>query len=77
LFSFIPPKPEGVEKETAQNSVLCVEGKALSFHPFHLFLHGLMDGTCLEEEDSATSIIFQIDRLIFLGNQNMPHQLGA
>ncbi|KFV60267.1 Alpha-2-macroglobulin, partial [Tyto alba] len=26
LFSFVPPKPEGVGKETAQNSVLCVKG---------------------------------------------------
>lgn len=57
-FSFIPPKPEGVEKETTQNFVLCVKGKAVSPHPLHLFLFGLMGGTSLEKEDSAASIVF-------------------
>lgn len=57
LFFFIPPKPEGVEKETAQNFVLCAKGKALPPHSLHLFLCGWW-GTCLEEENSAASTIF-------------------
>lgn len=39
-----PSKPEGVEKETTQNSVLCVKGKAHFLHTLYLFLCGLMGG---------------------------------
>lgn len=59
LFSFIPPKPEGVEKETVRNSVLCLKGKALPPCPPFVSVW-VMSGTCLEEEDSAASTAFRV-----------------
>lgn len=71
LFFFIPSKPEGVEKETTQNSVLCVKGKAHCSHTLYLFLCGLMGGM-------LEACLYHIPcSLTFLGNQNMPHQLGV
>lgn len=67
LFFFISSKPEGVEKETTQNSVLCVKGKAYSSHTLYLFLCGLM-GRMLE-----ACLYHILCSLILLGSQNMPH----
>lgn len=66
FFSFVPPKPEGIEKETTQNSVLCVKGKARSPYSLRLFLCSLMGGMCLKKEDSAASIVFQIGWCFYL-----------
>uniref|UniRef100_A0A8B9Z2P3 Alpha-2-macroglobulin n=1 Tax=Buteo japonicus TaxID=224669 RepID=A0A8B9Z2P3_9AVES len=58
-------EPEGVEKETAQNSVLCVKGKTYSLHPLPLFLCGDIMGTAMQNLHQLLQMPFGC------GEQNM------
>uniref|UniRef100_A0A8C0URL0 Alpha-2-macroglobulin-like n=1 Tax=Cyanistes caeruleus TaxID=156563 RepID=A0A8C0URL0_CYACU len=70
-------EPEGVEKETTQNSVLCVKGKAHSLHALCLLLCGLMGGmleACLYHIPCSTAMqnLHQLLQMPFgCGEQNM------